>query len=166
MENEAVSSLERNGSGKFQRFLDSYFCLSARSTTVRRELLAGLTTFATMAYILVVNASILSKVGISYSVLISVTALSAAIMTAAMGLISNYPLAMAPGMGEPTHCTAKSSTANGMGTENGSTADTGRLKVVCSLAMSSPVFRPFAVRPVERILHETVRDCHPFPFAI
>jgi AGZA family xanthine/uracil permease-like MFS transporter len=99
MENEAVSSLERNGSGTFQRFLDSYFCLSARSTTVRRELLAGLTTFATMAYILVVNASILSKVGISYSVLISVTALSAAIMTAAMGLISNYPLAMAPGMG-------------------------------------------------------------------
>jgi AGZA family xanthine/uracil permease-like MFS transporter len=99
MSNEAISDVRRVDSGTLRRFLDSYFCLTARSTTVKREILAGLTTFATMAYILVVNASILSKVGISYPVLISVTALSSAIMTAAMGLVSNYPLALAPGMG-------------------------------------------------------------------
>jgi AGZA family xanthine/uracil permease-like MFS transporter len=77
----------------------SWFRLAARKTNIRREVLAGLTTFATMSYILVVNSAILSSVGIDTGVLISVTALAAALNTALMALVTNYPLALAPGMG-------------------------------------------------------------------
>ncbi len=79
--------------------LKSWFQLAARKTTIRREVLAGLTTFATMSYILVVNSRILSAIGIDTGVLISVTALAAALNTALMALVTNYPLALAPGMG-------------------------------------------------------------------
>jgi len=77
----------------------SWFQLAARKTNIGREILAGLTTFATMSYILVVNSAILSSVGIDTGVLISVTALAAALNTALMALVTNYPLALAPGMG-------------------------------------------------------------------
>jgi AGZA family xanthine/uracil permease-like MFS transporter len=79
--------------------IKSWFQLAARKTTIRREVLAGLTTFATMSYILVVNSRILSAIGIDTGVLISVTALAAALNTALMALVTNYPLALAPGMG-------------------------------------------------------------------
>lgn len=79
--------------------LDRFFKLSQRHTSVRQELLAGLTTFAAMSYILAVNPAILSACGMDFGALITVTALSSALMTAMMALGTNYPLVLAPGMG-------------------------------------------------------------------
>jgi AGZA family xanthine/uracil permease-like MFS transporter len=77
----------------------SWFQLSERGTTAGREVLAGVTTFAAMAYILAVNPGILAETGMDRAALVTVTALSAATATALMALLSNYPLALAPGMG-------------------------------------------------------------------
>ncbi len=75
------------------------FRLKEKGTTIPREILAGLTTFAAMAYILAVNPDILQNAGMPQPALITATALSAAIATAIMALMTNFPLAMAPGMG-------------------------------------------------------------------
>ncbi|WP_137167330.1 NCS2 family permease [Salinimonas lutimaris] len=75
------------------------FKLHANGTTVRTEVIAGLTTFAAMSYILVVNPGILGLSGMPVEGLITVTALSACIGTVLMALMTNYPIAMAPGMG-------------------------------------------------------------------
>lgn len=81
-------------------FLERYFSLSASGTTVRRELLAGLTTFLAMAYITVVNPAILSDAGMDFGAVFVATCIAAAIGTVMMGVIANYPVAMAPGMGQ------------------------------------------------------------------
>ena len=80
-------------------WLERRFHLAAHGTTPRRELTAGLTTFAAMAYILAVNPSILGVAGMDPGAVLTATALAAASTTLAMGLLSNYPLALAPGMG-------------------------------------------------------------------
>src|SRR5687767_7072749 len=79
--------------------LNRLFKLDENHTTVGRELLAGLTTFAAMAYILAVNPAILANTGMDKAALVTVTALTAAIATLIMALLTNYPLALAPGMG-------------------------------------------------------------------
>lgn len=79
--------------------LNRLFKLSEHGTTVPRELQAGLTTFAAMAYILAVNPSILADAGMDQAALVTVTALTAAVSTVLMALLTNYPIAMAPGMG-------------------------------------------------------------------
>lgn len=75
------------------------FRLHENGTTVKKELLAGLTTFSTMAYILAVNPMILSKTGMDFNALITATALAAAIGTLVMGLYARLPIGLAPGMG-------------------------------------------------------------------
>lgn len=79
--------------------LERLFKLSQHRTTPGRELQAGLTTFAAMAYILAVNPAILAAGGMPVAGLITVTALSAAVSTLLMALFTNFPLALAPGMG-------------------------------------------------------------------
>jgi AGZA family xanthine/uracil permease-like MFS transporter len=79
--------------------LDRLFALSAHGTNLRREVTAGLTTFAAMAYILAVNPSVLAAGGMDVGAVITATALASALMTAAMALATNYPIALAPGMG-------------------------------------------------------------------
>ncbi|QPG04588.1 NCS2 family permease [Salinimonas marina] len=79
----------------FERF----FKLNAHGTTIKTEVIAGLTTFAAMSYILVVNPSVLGLSGMPVEGLITVTAISACIGTLLMALMTNYPIAMAPGMG-------------------------------------------------------------------
>ena len=79
--------------------LQRLFKLDDHKTTVGRELQAGLTTFAAMAYILAVNPAILANTGMDKGALVTVTALTAAIATALMALLTNYPIALAPGMG-------------------------------------------------------------------
>jgi adenine/guanine/hypoxanthine permease len=76
-----------------------FFELAERGTTPGREIQAGVTTFAAMAYILAVNPGILADAGMPRPALVTVTALSAALATSIMALLANYPLAMAPGMG-------------------------------------------------------------------
>ncbi len=75
------------------------FNLAAHGTSVRTEVLAGITTFLTMAYIVVVNPGILAIAGIDHGAAFVATCLAAAIGSAAMGLLANLPLALAPGMG-------------------------------------------------------------------
>ena len=79
--------------------LEKLFQLKAHGTNVRTEILAGVTTFLTMAYILFVNPSILSETGMDKGAIFVATCLAAAIGSAVMGLIANYPIALAPGMG-------------------------------------------------------------------
>jgi adenine/guanine/hypoxanthine permease len=85
--------------------LERLFQLSARGTNVRTEVIAGLTIFATMAYVLAVNPFILSQSGMPLAPMITVTAVAAALSCVAMGLIANYPLALAPYMGSNAYFT-------------------------------------------------------------
>ncbi|SNS28472.1 NCS2 family permease [Pseudomonas segetis] len=79
--------------------LERLFQLKAHNTNIRTEMLAGLTTFLTMAYILFVNPSILGETGMDKGAIFVATCLAAAIGSAIMGFIANYPIALAPGMG-------------------------------------------------------------------
>ena len=78
--------------------LERVFHLTENETTVRRELLAGLTTFMTMAYVVVVNPRILAEGGMPVEGVLFATCISAALATLVMGLWANYPIALAPGM--------------------------------------------------------------------
>jgi adenine/guanine/hypoxanthine permease len=78
--------------------LERVFHLAENRTTVQRELLAGLTTFMTMAYVVVVNPRILSEAGMPVEGVLFATCVSAALATLVMGLWANYPIALAPGM--------------------------------------------------------------------
>ncbi|AFM41038.1 permease [Desulfosporosinus acidiphilus SJ4] len=82
-----------------QGFLDGFFHLSELGTNVRTEILAGVTTFVTMAYILFVNPNILKDAGMPMNATFAATAIAAAVATLIMGVYANYPIAMAPGMG-------------------------------------------------------------------
>jgi len=79
--------------------LEKLFRLSENGTTTGREIQAGLTTFAAMAYILAVNPMILSATGMDQAALVTATAIGAAFSTLLMAALTNYPLALAPGMG-------------------------------------------------------------------
>ncbi|MEK3725893.1 NCS2 family permease [Paenibacillus sp. FSL H8-0034] len=84
--------------------MDRFFKLKENGTTVRTEIMAGLTTFMTMAYILAVNPNILSAfgsgaTGMDWMAVFLATAIAAGVMTIAMGLFVNFPVALAPGMG-------------------------------------------------------------------
>ncbi len=79
--------------------LERYFKLSEHGTSVRTEVIAGITTFMTMAYILIVNPIILSETGMDKGAIFTATALSAAIATFLMAFLANLPFALAPGMG-------------------------------------------------------------------
>ena len=79
--------------------LERLFKLEEHGTNVRTEVMAGLTTFLTMAYIIFVNPSILGDAGMPKGAVFVATCLIAALGTAIMGLYANYPIALAPGMG-------------------------------------------------------------------
>jgi len=78
--------------------LDRYFKLTENHTSVKQEMLGGVTTFVTMAYIVVVNPQILAQAGMPADGVVFATCLSAAVATLVMGLYANYPIALAPGM--------------------------------------------------------------------
>ena len=82
-----------------QSTLSRFFGLAENNTTVRTEVLAGCTTFLTMAYIVFVNPAILADAGMDRDAVFVATCLAAAVGTAIMGLYANYPVALAPGMG-------------------------------------------------------------------
>ena len=85
---------------KFNAFLDRKFKLGEKGTNVKTEVMAGLTTFMAMVYILMVNAGMFAELGVvSYGAMYIVTALSAIIGTVLIGLLAGLPLAQAPGMG-------------------------------------------------------------------
>lgn len=79
--------------------LNKLFKLEERSTTISTELLSGLTTFITMAYVLAVLPAMLANTGMPKEAIFSATCLSAGLITIFMGLVVNFPIALAPGMG-------------------------------------------------------------------
>ncbi|MFY9217486.1 MAG: NCS2 family permease [Tepidanaerobacteraceae bacterium] len=91
-EESTISNAPKSG-------LEGFFALSENGTNVKTEILAGLTTFVTMAYILFVNPLILADAGMDRGAVFMATTLAAAISTLFMGLYANYPFALAPGMG-------------------------------------------------------------------
>ncbi|MEQ6917288.1 NCS2 family permease [Halomonas aquatica] len=82
-----------------KRLIDNHFKLAEHQTDVKTEVIAGITTFLTMAYIIFVNPSILSETGMDYGAVFVATCLAAAVGCLIMGLWANYPIAQAPGMG-------------------------------------------------------------------
>ena len=89
---------ELQGSAK-SGVLERLFKLSEHGTTVKTELMAGLTTFVTMAYIIFVNPDIMAKTGMDKDALVVATCIGAAIGCMLMGLYANWPVGLAPGMG-------------------------------------------------------------------
>src|SRR3954468_7478754 len=79
--------------------LDRRFRFTERRTNLRTEALGGVSTFLTMCYILFVNPAILSAAGVPFDAVAVCTALAAAVATIAMGLLANYPFALASGLG-------------------------------------------------------------------
>lgn len=84
--------------------LENMFRLKEHNTTVRTEVIAGITTFMTMAYIIIVNPIILSETGMDFGSVLTATCLSAGITTILMAFYANYPFALAPGMGLNSFC--------------------------------------------------------------
>jgi adenine/guanine/hypoxanthine permease len=100
--NSELDSLEPRAKGDgfgFKRWLEGRFEVSRRGSSIGREIVAGVTTFTTMSYVLVVHPKVLAAAGMDATQLITVTALAAAIFSVLMGLWTNYPIALAPGMG-------------------------------------------------------------------
>jgi len=80
--------------------LTEFFQLQANNTTVQREVLGGITTFLAMSYIIFVNPGVLSQAGMDFRAVMYATCLASALATFLMGVLANYPVALAPGMGE------------------------------------------------------------------
>ncbi len=79
--------------------LEAYFKLKEEGSSVRTEVIAGVTTFLTMSYIIFVNPDILSSTGMDRDAVFVATCVAAAIGSAVMGMVANWPIGMAPGMG-------------------------------------------------------------------
>lgn len=94
-------------------YLNKFFKLKENNTTFKTEIIAGITTFLTMAYIILVNPLVLSEAGMDLNAVFVATCLAAALGSAVMGLVANYPIALAPGMGLNAYFTY--TVVNGMG---------------------------------------------------
>jgi AGZA family xanthine/uracil permease-like MFS transporter len=94
-----IDTMPGESAGGLGALLERQFHLRELGTTARTEILAGVTTFLTMAYIIFVNPDILSNAGMDRGAVFVATCLAAAFGSAMMGLVANYPIALAPGMG-------------------------------------------------------------------
>jgi adenine/guanine/hypoxanthine permease len=83
-----------------KQWISQYFHLEANGTTLQREVVGGITTFLAMSYIIFVQPGVLSQAGMDFQAVLAASCLAAALSTFLMGLIANYPVALAPGMGE------------------------------------------------------------------
>ncbi len=86
--------------------MDRFFKLNELGTTIRTEIIAGVTTFLTMVYIIVVNPAILSAAGVPFEQVFIATIASAVVGTLIMSLFAKYPIAIAPGMGMNAYFTS------------------------------------------------------------
>ena len=86
--------------GFIRERIERFFQLAENSSTIRQEVVGGATTFLAMSYIIFVQPGLLAKVGMDFRAVMYATCLAAAIATLLMGLLANYPVALAPGMGE------------------------------------------------------------------
>ncbi|MCB4791764.1 MAG: NCS2 family permease [Elusimicrobia bacterium] len=84
---------------KTKNFIENYFNMQELKTTIRTEVIAGVTTFMTMAYIIFVNPAMIAQAGMDIGAAMSATCVASAIATIFMGVYAKYPIALAPGMG-------------------------------------------------------------------
>ncbi len=92
--------LEKSKADPSIRAIERFFDFKEKGTSFKTEIIAGLTTFMTMAYIIFVQPAVLSQAGMDFGAVMMATCLSAAFGTLIMGLYANYPIGVAPGMGE------------------------------------------------------------------
>jgi len=95
----AALKLGATSGGTIRERVSQFFQLEAHGTTIRREALGGVTTFLAMSYIIFVEPGVLSQLGMDFRAVMVATCLASALATFLMGLLANYPVALAPGMG-------------------------------------------------------------------
>src|SRR5580704_11139503 len=134
--------------------LTRFFGLEAHGTTVRTELLAGMTTFLTMAYIVVVNPLILGDAGMPVAAVAVATCLASGFGSILMGLLSNYPLALAPGMGLNAYFTY--TVVQGMGLPWQTALGCVFVSAVAFLILTVAGVRQLIIRAVPRSLFAAV----------
>ena len=134
--------------------LESYFGFAAHATTWRTEILAGITTFITMAYIIFVNPGILSETGMPLAAVTAATCLCAAFGSILMGALANYPLALAPGMGLNAYFTY--TVVKGMGVPWQTALGAVFLSGVIFLALTFSGIRQRLVAAIPHQLHAAV----------
>ena len=137
-----------------RRRLEHYFGFSAHATDWRTEILAGLTTFITMAYIIFVNPAILSETGMPLAAVTAATCLCAAFGSILMGALANYPLALAPGMGLNAYFTY--TVVKGMGVPWQTALGAVFLSGVIFLALTFSGIRQRLVAAIPHQLHAAV----------
>jgi AGZA family xanthine/uracil permease-like MFS transporter len=133
---------------------ERYFEFAALGTNWRTELLAGLTTFMTMAYIIFVNPSILSQAGMPAAAVTTATCLAAAVGSLLMGLFARYPIALAPGMGLNAYFTF--SVVKGMGVDWRTALGAVFLSGVAFLVLTAAGIRQMIVNSIPRELYASV----------
>lgn len=134
--------------------LERYFHFAERNTTWRTELLAGFTTFITMAYIIFVNPSILHETGMPIAAVTLATCLCAAFGSILMGALANLPLALAPGMGLNAYFTY--TVVKGMGVPWPTALGAVFLSGILFLALTATGLRQRLVAAIPRELHAAV----------
>lgn len=134
--------------------LERYFQFTAHRTNWRTEILAGLTTFITMAYIIFVNPAILSETGMPLAAVTAATCLCAAFGSILMGGLANYPIALAPGMGLNAYFTY--TVVKGMGVPWQSALGAVFLSGVIFLALTFTGIRQRLVGAIPHQLHAAV----------
>ncbi len=134
--------------------LQTFFELETHKTSVRTEMLAGLTTFLTMAYIVVVNPLILGDAGMPIAGVAAATCIAAGFGSILMGLVSNYPLALAPGMGLNAYFTY--TVVQGMGVPWQTALGCVFLSATAFLILTISGVRQMIIRAVPRSLFAAV----------
>ena len=134
--------------------LEQYFEFQALGTNWRTEILAGVTTFVTMAYIVFVNPSILREAGMPATAVVAATCLSAAIASLLMGVLARYPIALAPGMGLNAYFTY--SVVKGMGVPWQTALGAVFLSGVAFLLLTAAGIRQLIVSAVPAELYSAV----------
>src|SRR5271157_3833902 len=137
-----------------RHFLERYFEFAALGANWRTEILAGFTTFMTMAYIVFVNPAILHETGMPLAAVTAATCLSAAIGSLLMGAFARYPIALAPGMGLNAYFTY--SVVKGMGIDWRTALGAVFLSGVAFLILTAIGVRQMIVNAIPRELYAAV----------
>ena len=133
------------------RTLEHYFEFARLETGWRQEIVAGLTTFLTMAYIIFVNPSILAEAGMPAAAVTAATCISAGLASILMGAVARYPIAMAPGMGLNAYFTY--GVVKGMGVEWQTALGAVFLSGVLFLLLTAVGVRRWIVESIPRPLY-------------
>ena len=131
-----------------RRSLERFFGFPDRGARWRDEFAGGLTTFLTMAYIILIQPAILSQAGMDFGAVMAATCVSAALATAIMGVWANYPIALAPGMGENFFFVFGAVIATGMAWPD----------ALSAVFYASVIFVVLSIGPVRRVVLEAIPD--------